>query len=94
MKQFLNILIFERCAKNVHIEKLMKTFFLKKLIVSLKTSMCNTKYLEERILILSSLAEKFQFTPAEECQVYFGQAVSNSLFWSIALRHQTQRKEM
>ena len=33
--------------------------------------MCDTKYLEERILILLSFAQKLKLKKAEECQVYF-----------------------
>ena len=48
---------------------LKQTIFRK--IVSLIASTCNTKYLEERILILSSFAQKLQLKQAEEGQVYF-----------------------
>ena len=57
------------------------------LIVTLITSMCNTKYLEERILILSSLAQKLQFKPAEEVKF-------NILVNSVVSSDATQRNVM
>ena len=60
----------------------MKTFLLT-VIVSLITSTCNTKCLEERILILSSFSQKLQLKQAEEGQV----------FLSIASRHMTRCKK-
>ena len=58
--------------KNAYTVKLMKTFFSTVDCVSNHiTSMCDTKYLGERILILLSFAQKLKLKQAEECQVYF-----------------------
>ena len=52
-------------------KKIDKNFCFWLFMVSLLTSTCNTKRLEEIIWISSSLALKLQLKQAEEGQVYF-----------------------